>query len=292
MNTPLATTRTCTLEPRGSGLVFDVDVAGEPGRPLVLLLHGFPQTSHTWRHALPALAAAGYFAVAPNLRGYSASARPEGVASYATDLLVQDALNLARELGAERFHLVGHDWGGTLAWRLAAQHRERVHTLAVLSRPHPAAFAVALRDDPDQVQRSGHHRAFDDPQTARRLLESGARRLRTIFANQGVKAVDANAYVERLSDEAALNAALNWYRATRSVPSAVAPESVPAVQAPTLYMWGDADATVGCIAAHGTARHVKGPYRFEVVEGGGHFLTDEWPERVTRALLEHVQAHT
>jgi pimeloyl-ACP methyl ester carboxylesterase len=277
-----------TLERSASGLVFEVDVAGDPGQPLVLLLHGFPQTSHSWRRELRTLAAAGYFAVAPNQRGYSPRARPQGIAAYATALLVEDALAIASSFGAERFHLVGHDWGGQLAWLIAAHQRERLHTLTVLSRPHPAAFATAIREDASQSQRSGHHRKFDDPTSARRLLEDDAKRLRRTFATQGVPPADADVYLARLSDELALDAALNWYRAARSASSHMLGAGVPSVAVPTLYFWGDADATVGRPAAEGTARHVHGPYRFEIIQGAGHFLTDQAPGRVERTLLEHL----
>jgi pimeloyl-ACP methyl ester carboxylesterase len=267
-----------------SGLVFDVDVAGTAGAPLVLLLHGFPQTSHAYRHELPALARAGYRAVAPNQRGYSPGARPAGVADYATSALINDALAIADHFGAQTFHLVGHDWGGQLAWLIAAQHPERVRSLCVLSRPHPAAFAGAMREDRAQSQRSRHHRAFQDPDTARKLLEQDARRFRRNLREQRVPDADIDAYLRRLGDERALDAALNWYRA--AVGGGF--ESVPAVQVPTLYVWGDADATVGRPAAEATGQYVRGAYRFVVIEGAGHFLTDEAGEQVTRVLLEHL----
>ena len=271
-----------------SGLLFDCDVAGEPGAPLVLLLHGFPQTSHTWRRELPALAAAGRFAVAPNQRGYSQHARPQGEMAYRTDLLVRDALNLADALGYERFDLVGHDWGGQIAWLVAAHHRTRVRTLTVLSRPHPAAFALAMKADPAQAERSKHHRAFHDPKTAEMLLENGGARLRRLLRDQGVADVDVDAYLARLGTVEALDAALNWYRAGADSGSALLGPNVPAVSVPTLYLWGDRDATVGRAAAEATAQFVTGPYRFEVVPGGGHFLTDDSGERVTGAVAGHV----
>src|SRR5262245_7564916 len=224
---------------RADGLAFTVDVAGDPTSPLVLLLHGFPQTRYTWRHALPALAEAGFRAAAPDQRGYSPGARPEGVAHYGTDALVGDALALADALGAERFHLVGHDWGGQLAWLLAARHPERVRTLSVLSRPHPVAFARALASDPQQSERSRHHRAFQDPNTARLLLEDGARRLRQVLCEQGVGEADAAAYIAPLSTEAAMDAALGWYRAAFAGGSGLAAAGVPPVGAPTLFLWGD-----------------------------------------------------
>src|SRR6266487_1289020 len=148
---------------RHQGLIFEAHAAGAPPGPLVLCLHGFPQTHHTWRQQLPALATAGYYAVAPDQRGYSPYARPPEIAAYATQHLVADVLGLADQLGAHTFHLVGHDWGGQISWLVAASHPARVRSLTVLSRPHPAAFAQALQHDPEQAQRSRHHRAFHDP---------------------------------------------------------------------------------------------------------------------------------
>jgi pimeloyl-ACP methyl ester carboxylesterase len=278
-----------TREVSAGGLVFEVDVAGAPEQPLVLLLHGFPQTSHAFRHALPALASAGYFAIAPNQRGYSPGARPAQLAEYATQLLVGDALALASAFGAQQFHLVGHDWGGQLAWLIGAAHPERLFSLSVLSRPHPAAFARALKSDTAQSERSRHHRAFDDPNSAARLLEDGARRLRRTLSEQGVAARDIDAYLTRLAEPAALDAALNWYRAARSGSSARPISEVAPVDVPTLYVWGDADATVGRQAAEATAQHVNGPYSFEAIAGVGHFLTDQAGERVTQLLLKHIE---
>ena len=274
-----------------NGLRFTVDLAGKAGAPLVLLLHGFPQTRHTWRHELPALAAAGYRAAAPDQRGYSPGARPNGVEHYGVDALLADALALADALGAPRFHLVGHNWGGQLAWLLAVRHAERVRSLSVLSRPHPAAFARAMASDTAQSERSKHHRAFQDPKTADLLLEDGARRLRGMLSAQGVPKADIDAYVTPLSSRDALDAALNWYRAAFAGASALALKDLPPARVPTLFVWGDADATVGRIAAEATRDYVAAPYRFVVVPGAGHFITDQQPAPVTKALLAHLAEH-
>mgnify|MGYP001812737393 FL=1 len=271
-----------------NGLIFDAEIAGERDKPLVLMLHGFPQTAYSWRHQLQPLAAAGYLAVAPDQRGYSRGAQPAETASYATRLLVEDALELARALGHERFHVVGHDWGGQLSWLLAAYHPERIRSLTVLSRPHPAAFAAAFRSDPQQASRSKHHKAFQNPQTVTLLLENGAARLRRSLADQGVPAADIDAYLSVLGDPATLEAAVNWYRAAASGESGLAAADVPAVTVPTLYIWGDADATVGETAARATADFVTGPYRFEVLPGIGHFVTDQAGGRVTELLLDFL----
>jgi pimeloyl-ACP methyl ester carboxylesterase len=280
-----------SMQVPASAYVFDVDVAGELGNPVVLLLHGFPQTSYTYRDALPALAEAGYLAVAPNQRGYSPGARPTDVADYGVQHLTADALVLATEFGGDRFHLVGHDWGGQLAWLIAAAQPARLHSLTVLSRPHPAAFATALKSDAAQSERSKHHRAYSDPNTAALLLEDDARRLRRGLEKQGVPARDIDAYLSRLKDPAALEAALQWYRAAQSGGKGMGVE-IPAVQVPTLYVWGDADAAVGRAAAEATAAYVAGPYRFEPIPGAGHFLTDDAGAKVTRLLLEHIRQYS
>jgi pimeloyl-ACP methyl ester carboxylesterase len=280
-----------TTELPANGMRFTADLAGAAGAPLVLLLHGFPQTRYTWRHQLPALAAAGFRALAPDQRGYSPGARPSGIAAYGVDALLSDALALADALGAPRFHLVGHDWGGQLAWLLAVRHPERVRTLTVLSRPHPAAFARALASDPKQSERSKHHRAFQDPNTAALLIEAGARRLRRMLRDHGVPDADADAYVAPLSTHAAIDAALNWYRASFAGVSGLSLADTPAVRMPTLFVWGDADQTVGRLAAEATREHVAGPYRFVVIPEAGHFLTDQAAEDVTKELLAHLAAH-
>lgn len=269
--------------------VFDVQRDGAADAPLVLLLHGFPQTAHTWRAELPLLARAGYFAVAPDQRGYSPGARPKSVDDYATQHLVSDVLRFADVLGAERFHLVGHDWGGQLAWLVAAHHPDRLHSLCVLSRPHPAAFALAMRSDPKQSKRSSHHRAFQSEDAADGLLADGASRLRAALSDQGVADSDVTAYLARLQDRAALDSAIHWYRAAPHSDESLLGQHVPAVRVRTMYLWGDADATVGRSAAEGTREFVDAPFEFRVVEGAGHFLTDQAPERVAPVVVEHVR---
>ena len=229
--------------------------AGPATGPLVLLLHGYPQTRHTWRHQLPALGAAGYRAVAPDQRGYSAGVRPDpakGLDAYAIDRLVQDVLDLADAAGGpgERFHLVGHDWGGHVSWVTAHRHPARIRSLT-------------------------------------QLLEDGARRLRARLSEQGVPEAAVAEYLSVLGEPAALEAALAWYRAAGTLTAV----EVGPVTVPTLYLWGDADATVGPSAARFTADFVTGPFQFEVLPGVGHFVTDQDPEAVTRGLLSHLARH-
>jgi len=272
---------------------FTADVAGPADRPLVILLHGFPQTRHSWRAQVPALAAAGYRAIAPDQRGYSPGVRPDPAAdlsAYGIDRLVGDVLDLAGAAGRPapaRFHVVGHDWGGQVAWILAERHADRIASLTVLSRPHPAAFRRAFKEDADgQQHRSRHHRAFHDPATVSRLLDNGAERLVGSLREQGVPQASIAEYLSVLGDPAALEAAVAWYRAAGTLSSV----TVGPVAVPTRYLWGDADRTVGPSAARWTADHATGPYRLDVLPGVGHFVTDQAPGAVTAALIEHLAA--
>ena len=271
------------------------DAAGPvDGRPVVFL-HGFPQTRYTWRHQLVALGDRGFRCWAPDQRGYSAGLRPEGIEAYHVDNLVADVgcmIDAVAAVGSAEpasIDLVGHDWGGQVAWLFAARHPERLRSLTVLSRPHPAAFAAAFTADPGQADRSKHHRRFDDPATADLLLENGERRLRRMLANSEVPAADIGAYIEVLGDRDAMDAALNWYRAATGAGLRAA--DTPDVIVPTLYLWGTNDHSVGRVAAEGTAERVSGPYRFVEIEGSGHFLTDDGAsDAVTDALVAHLAA--
>jgi pimeloyl-ACP methyl ester carboxylesterase len=267
---------------------FTADVAGPDDGPVVLLLHGFPQSRHTWRDTVPALGAAGFRAVAPDQRGYTPGVRPAAVDAYSTTRLVADVLDLADALGAERIHLVGHDWGGQVAWLTAAQHPDRIATLTVLSRPHPAAFARSFSLDPDQAERSKHHRAMT-PELTDRWWADGCAGLRTMLEHAGVPSADADAYLSTFAERAALDAAMNWYRAAAASGTGLRAADTPAVTVPVLYLWGTADQSVGRRAAELTAEHVTGPYRFVEIEGAGHFLTDDHgAPTVERELLAHV----
>jgi len=274
-----------------SGLTFTTDVAGLAGGALVLLLHGFPESRHSWRAALPSLAKAGYRAVAPDQRGYSPGARPDpkDLANYAFDKLIADAIDIADASGGvgKRFHLVGHDWGGQVSWGVAGRHPDRIASLAILSRPHPSSFRrELLKEDGDQKHRSRHHRKFLEPETGPMLLEENARRLRRNLATQGVPEAAIEEHLSVLGNPGALEAALAWYRANKGLAA-----EIGTIQVPTLYIWGDADATVGPDAAHGTRDFVGNAYGMEVLPGVGHFVMDQAPAKAVELLLNHLGRH-
>lgn len=273
-------------------LTFDAITAGAAGAPLVLLLHGFAESMHCWRAQVDALGDMGYRAIAPNQRGYSPGARPNPreFSHYLIDRLMDDAIAIvaAAGYGGERFHLVGHDWGGSIAWGLADRDHARLASLTILSRPHPNAFNRALQmADGEQAKRSQHHKAFLEPDAADVVLAEDCRWLRERLAANGVPAAAIEAHLAVLGNKEAMEAALAWYRARGAIRGPLGP-----IRVPTLYIWGDADDTVGRIAAEGTIDFIAAPYRFEVLPGVGHFAADQAPERVSELLLEHVAAHS
>ena len=277
-----------TISPR---LTFDTLVAGEPGAPLVLLLHGFAESMQCWRVQVTALGDMGYRAIAPSQRGYSSGARPDPreFSHYLIDRLMDDAIAIvaAAGYGEARFHLVGHDWGASIAWGLADRAHERLASLTILSRPHPNAFNRALQmTDGEQANRSRHHKAFLEPDAADIVLANDCKWLRDRLTANGVPADAIERHLAVLGNKDAMEAALAWYRARGSIRGPLGP-----IRVPTLYIWGDSDDTVGRVAAEGTRDFIAAPYQFEALPGVGHFAADSAPERVSELLLAHIEAY-
>jgi pimeloyl-ACP methyl ester carboxylesterase len=262
------------------GLTFDVADGGpEPGDPVVLL-HGFPQDGSCWDGVLPALHEAGLRTLVPDQRGYSPGARPRGAAAYRMDELTADVLGLLDTAGLRRAHVVGHDWGGTVGWALAGRYPERVHTLTVLSTPHPEAFARAVRTG-TQGLRSAYMLAMQLPELPELVL---GRVLGPMLARSGMPAPEVARAVARMRERRALSAALGWYRALRLDLGA----RYPTVRVPTTFVWGRHDPALGRVAAELTRSNVSAPYRFVELDAG-HWLPETRPVQVTSVLLDRIR---
>ncbi len=258
---------------------FDVRAKGPHDGELVLLLHGFLQSSAIWQPQLEALAEAGYRAVAFDQRGYSPGARPEGVEHYEIGHLVDDALTVA---GEGPFHVVGHDFGAVVAWHLAAKHADRIRSLTALSVPHPVAFATALASpSSDQRDRSSYISFFRQVDVAEDLLVAGG--LAALLRASGYPG-DVDERVRAMSEPGALTGALNWYRAIGI--GLVA--GMGRITVPTMFVWSTGDVALGREGAEATAGYVDGPYRFEVLEGVSHWIPEEVPDTLSRLLLDHL----
>ena len=266
------------------GLVFDVVDAGPLDGPVVIALHGFPQTSAVWAQVTPVLTDAGYRVLAPDQRGYSPGARPQAVSSYTLDHLGADVLALADAAGAERFSLLGHDWGAVVSWALAGSRPERVRTLTAVSVPHPSAFARSFAGS--QLLRSWYMGAFQLPALPELVLRAGGGRALRAFLTAGAMP-DPEPAVRLFADRRAATAALNWYRALR-LPAEL---EAGLIRVPTLYVWSDGDTALGRRAAEGTERFVRAPYRFVVLEGVSHWVPEERPVELGELVVDHLLAH-
>ncbi|MER2269133.1 alpha/beta fold hydrolase [Methylobacterium oxalidis] len=227
-------------------VTLHVASAGPHDGPLVILLHGFPEFWFGWRHQIDALAAAGFRVVAPDQRGYNLSSKPQDIGAYHLDRTADDVLALADSFNAEAFQVVGHDWGGLVAWRLAARSPERVRRLVILNAPHPDVFAPYARRHPSQVLRSTYVGAFQVPW----LPEAGLRAADYLALRQALRlssrpgtfgVAELARYREAWAQPGALTGMLNWYRALR-LKRRAEPEPV---RAPTLIVWGKKDTALG-----------------------------------------------
>ena len=263
-------------------------VAGGPDGPegVAICLHGFPQDRQCWDRVISALAGEPYRVLAPDLRGYSPGARPAARLAYRNSQLAADVLALADAAGAERFHLVGHDWGAALAWYLAGRYPGRVISLAALSVPHPQAFIQALIAG-NQATRSWYMAACQLPWLPERALSRrGGQPFRDILVRTGLDLASADRYAARCQDPAALRGPLNWYRA---MPFSLREPPGP-IQVPTLFAWGNRDRFISRSAARRCSQHVTGPYRFAELDGASHWLPEQAAGQVAALLAEHFAA--
>jgi len=263
-----------------NGLRFAVDDTG--AGPAVLLLHGFPDTGEVWRYQVPALVAAGLRAIVPDLRGRGRSERPAGVEAYGMRHLVGDAIGLLDALGVRQAHVVGHDWGAGVAWTLAALAPQRVDRLVAMS----VGFPGAVRPDRRSLEQSWYRLLFLAPDAEEVVRRDDWFLLRTLMDD----APDAGRYLAELADPATLTAGLNWYRANlpaASLPGTDSPR-LPRIQAPTLGLYGDGDRYLSERAMVASAHYVDGPWRYERIDGAGHWLQLTRPERVNELLLEFL----
>lgn len=272
-------------------LTFDVYERGTADGVPVLLLHGFPQKGTAWDEVAGRLAAAGYRTLAPDQRGYSPRARPRGRGAYRLTELVGDALAVVDALVGTggRVHVVGHDWGAAVAWRLAARHPDRVRSLTAVSVPPPAAYMRA-QFTTRQLLSSWYVYALQLPALPERLLGARGRRFSPALVAALQRTGQSRAAAERdaagLADPSALTAAFDWYR---GVFAGRPGDTDPPVQVPTLFVWSDGDTAIRRQAVELTQRHVSGPFRYVELRGVTHWILDEAPDQLAELLIEHMR---
>ena len=263
--------------------------------PPVVLLHGFPDFWYSWRFQIPALAGAGFRVIAPDMRGYNLSSRPQDVSSYATGKLAADVRDLIAERGAERAFLAGHDWGAAVAWIAAMRHPEAIGRLAILNVPHPRRMLEALRRPGRQLLRSWYMFFFQLPWLPEQLVQANDwRALRQPFTDARAAAftpADIDRYREAWSQPGAPAAMLNYYRASmRRPPGGATGRSLPPVQAPTLVIWGERDRHLGAELAEPARADVPRLERVVRLPDASHWVQHDEPERVSELLIDFFRA--
>ncbi len=263
-------------------LIFDVREGGPADGEPVVLLHGFPQDKDSWKHIEPLLHEAGLRTFVFDQRGYSPRARPKGRREYTGDKLADDVIALLDAAGLDSAHIVGHDWGGGVAWGVASNFPDRVRSVTVLSTPHPGAFVAAGRKS-TQGLKSWYMFAFQLSWLPEVFISN--RRLADGLKRSGLPAEHADHNAKLMGQPGAATGAINWYR---GLPFTMR-EPVRRTPVPATYVWGNQDAYLGRYAAEHTADWVTGPYRFVEVDGH-HWLPETQPARMAELIAEQVKA--
>jgi pimeloyl-ACP methyl ester carboxylesterase len=265
------------VEVNGVGIEYEVTGQGRP----VVLLHGFPDSGRLWRHQVPALAGAGFQVIVPDLRGYGRSDKPDAVDAYSLMTIAGDVLAVMADLGVAKAHMVGHDWGASLAWAIASLAPASVDHLAVLSVGHPATFRRTFQ----QLEKAWYMLLFQFPGIAERWLSDDD------WANfrSWARHPDADQVIAELAASGGLTPGLNWYRANLAPETwAQPPLKLPLVQAPTMGIWSTEDIALTEIQMTDSAENVAGTWRYERLAGPGHWMQLEAPDQVNALLLDFL----
>ena len=288
--------------PLKTGVTLNVALAGDAEAPPVILLHGFPESHRTWRELAPRLQDR-FRLIMPDQRGFAGSDRPRDVAEYETGKLIDDIIALADALGVERFALVGHDWGGAIAWGAALSHPARLTRLAIVNAPHPVVFQKSVVEDADQRAASQYITAFRTPGFEKAVEAMG---YTAFFEKTFARHVDVSKipeaekqqYIAEWSQPGGFAAMLNWYRASKVVvppPGLTAPlpdwllRAFPKVKVPTLVIWGMKDMALLPIQLDGLDELVE-DLTIVRLANAGHFAPWEAPGEVAEALEPFLAA--
>ena len=262
--------------------------------PVALMLHGFPENWYSWRHQVPALATAGYLAVAVDLRGYNRTDRPTSVSDYHIDKLCDDVRGLIDTVGGQPVHLVGHDWGGAIAWTYASRMPETLSSLSILNAP-PKAFSHHLLRNPAQMRRSWYILFFQIPWLPEALIRMNATRQfvktfrgwarrKEMFPDEVVFA-----FRDAMLQPGALSAGINYYRAAfRDLSTFGQARKLPNLTVPTQVIWGDEDRALGKELCDGLEAYVDAPYEIHHIPDCSHWVQQEQPEQVNALLVDFL----
>ena len=268
-------------------LTFDCRVAGNKSDALVIFLHGFPETSFMWKNLILDISKLGFYCIAPNLRGYSNKACPPGKKNYTLDKLAKDVIGIAKAIGQDKFHLVGHDWGAGIGWKVTHDYPNAILSWTGLSVPHLQAFGEAILKDSEQNKMSQYVKSFQWPLLPEKMIRKNDFGLfRKLWIHSSKAEIED--YLSVFRDKKKLTAALNYYRSNyKLLKKAAKSQILGEINVATLFIWGEKDMAIGAFAVENGHKFMKNDYVFLKLDAG-HWLIQTKYQEIKSALSEHL----
>ncbi|WP_460218605.1 alpha/beta hydrolase [Psychroserpens sp. MEBiC05023] len=279
-----------TVKVSNGSLQFDCRVAGNKDNELVIFLHGFPETSYMWINLMASISELGYYCVAPNLRGYSPGACPKGKHNYSLDKLVSDVIALSKHFDESKFHLVGHDWGAVIGWKIAHDYKESILSWTAISVPHIQAFGEAMMTNEEQHKMSAYVRRFQIPFLPELKIRKNDFRLFRILWKHSSPEEIAD-YLTVFRNKKQLTAAINYYRSNYPLLKSTKHQQILGdIHVPTLFIWGNKDVAIGSHSVSNCHKYMKHEYRFLELDSG-HWLIQTSYDQLKEVITKHLTTY-
>lgn len=275
------------IEVNIGNLKFDCRVAGNKENELVILLHGFPETSYMWKKLMNDISEMGFYCVAPNLRGFSKGACPKGIQNYVLEKLTNDIIGISKYFGGSKFHLVGHDWGAAIGWKLVHDNPNAILSWTGISVPHLQAFGDAIVNDQEQRRMSKYVRAFQWPYLPEiKIRKNDFKLFRKLWKNSEPDEIED--YLKVFRNRKQLTATLNYYRSNyKQLKKAANDHILGNIYVPTLFIWGHKDMAIGPVAVKNSHQYIKNDYEFIELDSG-HWLIQTNFQELKEAIKKHL----
>ena len=267
---------------------FDCRTDGEEKDELVIFLHGWPETSYMWKKLMSSISKKGFYCVAPNLRGYSKEACPKEIEQYSLDKLAEDVIGIFKSFDKQNFHLVGHDWGAIIGWKLAHDHKDKILSWTGISVPHPQSFGKAMVMDEEQIKMSQYVKNFQTPNLPEeQIRKDDFKTLRKLWENCPNEQIED--YLKVFSRPNQLTATLNYYRSNyKLLKSALQTEILGDINVPTLFIWGNKDIAISSTSINRHHQYMKNEYEFLELNSE-HWLIQTKYQELKKVITNHIK---
>tara|TARA_R110002124_G_scaffold107405_2_gene259796 strand:- start:11716 stop:12576 length:861 start_codon:yes stop_codon:yes gene_type:complete len=276
-----------TIKVKINDFIFDCRTDGDKENELVIFLHGWPETSYMWKKLMSSFSEKGFYCVAPNLRGYSKEACPNGKKHYSLNKLAKDVLDISKFLNKPKFHLVGHDWGAVIGWKLVHDNENAILSWTAVSVPHIQSFGNAIANDPEQRKMSQYVRAFQWPYLPEiKIRKNDFALFKKLWRNSALDEIEA--YLKVFRNKKQLTASLNYYRSNYKLLKKAGNDKILGeINVPTLFIWGNKDVAIGSEAVANSHKYMKNDYSFLELDSG-HWLIQTKFNELKIAISEHI----